>query len=120
MREKIISLTKKDFIVTQVAASSKGGQNANKTATKVTIVHPASGARATDGTTRSWLENRGRAFKKLAKSPRFRVWLAEVSANARQGKTIEQEVEESLDPKNLKWEVKDDNGRWTDGPGWPD
>jgi peptide chain release factor 1 len=114
-REKLLSLTKKDFKIETYRASGKGGQNRNKTSTAVRITHPPSGACAHAEDERVMPQNLKLAFQRLIKTKKFQDWLKIESAR-KMGKIaeIEQEVDKSMNPQNLKIEGVDENGRWED------
>ena len=112
MREHLFTLTKKDFEVQTFRAGGKGGQHQNKVESGVRIIHKASGAVGQSRSDRSQHRNKGLALRHLAASPKFRVWLNWITWEITSGKTIEQRVEEAIQPKNLKIEVQDENGKW--------
>ena len=88
-------------------ASGNGGQNVNKRDTAVRFTHPASGAVGQSQDQRSQLQNKQTALRRLAEDPRFKAWVAQVSAGVKTDKEIQQEVKESLaNPKNVKTEIK--------------
>lgn len=111
-RELLFSITKKDLEITKFKGSGPGGQHRNKTETGCRIKHPASGAVVEDCSTKSYEQNKQKAFLKLPKHPKFKVWYSKVLWELRNKKTVEQQVEEMMAPKNLRVEVKKD-GRWT-------
>lgn len=98
MREKIFSVTIKDCKVETFRAGGKGGQNQNKRDTGVRIKHPPSGAvgEARDG--RSQLQNKRKAFKRMAESKVFQTWIRRVALG------IDVAVDEAMAPENLKVE----------------
>lgn len=55
--------------------SGAGGQNRNKRDTAVRIVHRASGAVGESQEERSQLQNKKKAFRRMAESPKFQAWL---------------------------------------------
>lgn len=73
MKEKILSVTLKDCRVDTFRAGGKGGQNQNKRDTGVRIVHPPSGAVGESREERSQLQNKTKAFRKMAESDKFKV-----------------------------------------------
>ena len=103
MREKIFSLTKKDFRVDTFKAGGKGGQNQNKRDTGVRITHIETGISSECREERSQGQNKKRAFEKLANGKAFRVWLS-AKALAISG-DIDRVVNEQMQDKNLKVEV---------------
>jgi protein subunit release factor B len=113
-REKLFSLSIKDkeFDVRTFHCGGPGGQNVNKVASGVRIVHKPSGAIAECRETRDQLENKRRAFVKLVKSGPFKVWLNRMIAIAQGQKSPEEVVDEQMATENLMIEVKNDNGQW--------
>lgn len=73
MKEKILSVTLKDCRVDTFRAGGKGGQNQNKRDTGVRIVHPPSGAVGESREERSQLQNKTKAFRKMAESDKFKA-----------------------------------------------
>lgn len=73
MREKILSVTLKDCDVQTKRGHGKGGQNRNTRDTAVRIVHRASGAVGESQEERSQLQNKTRAFRRMAESDKFKV-----------------------------------------------
>jgi protein subunit release factor B len=106
----ILSVTLKDCEVQTFRAGGNGGQHQNKTDSGCRIIHRPSGARGESREERSQLQNKRAAFLRMAKSTKFRVWLNQQLAL----ETPEERVAKDMDPKNLKVEVKDEKGRWTD------
>lgn len=124
MREHLFTLTKKDFEIQTFRAGGKGGQHQNKVESGVRIIHRASGAVGESRSDRSQHRNKGLALHRLVASPKFRLWLNWVAWEITSGKTIEERVEEAMQPKNLKIEVQDESGRWVEEfkkpKGWVD
>jgi len=114
MREHLITLTKKDFIVQTFKSSGHGGQKINKTDSAVRIIHRASGAIGESHTDRSQYRNKGLALRRLAASGKFKLWLNWLAYEIDSGKTMEQRIDKAMKPENLKIEVKDENDRWVD------
>jgi peptide chain release factor 1 len=114
-RKLLFSLTKKDFETQTFRAGGPGGQYQNKVETAVRIIHPASGAVGESREQRTQLANRKIAFRRLVETPKFKTWHRLKVAEMLMGKTIEQIVNELMDPKNIKIEVKDDKGKWIEG-----
>jgi len=112
-REKLFSVTIHDCEVQVFRAGGNGGQGQNTTDTGVRIIHHPSGARAECRETRSQLENRRRAFVRMAKSPQFQGWVAVQTGRVKSDEQIRREVDAELaDPSKLRVEVRRD-GRWT-------
>lgn len=104
-REKILSLTKKDFVVRTFRVSGNGGQKVNKTSSGVEIVHPASGAKGRCTDTRSQHQNKKIALRRLTETSTFKSWLYQVTRNLKTDSEIEAEVDRELnDPLITKVE----------------
>jgi hypothetical protein len=105
----ILSVTLKDCDLQTFAAGGKGGQHQNTANTGVRIIHRASGAVGEARDSRSQLQNKRSAWRRMAEHPRFKVWLNKQLWHG----TLEpeQRVKGDLDPKNLLVEGKK-NGRW--------
>lgn len=112
-RELLLSVTRKDLDIEHYRGSGNGGQNRNVRDTACRIRHRDSGAVAQAEEHRTFDANRKTAFLRLTKHPKFRVWLAEMTQIAQGLPSVEQRVEEAMDPKFLKVEVRNDSGRWT-------
>jgi protein subunit release factor B len=116
MRQKLFSVGIADCRVDTFCSGGKGGQHQNATQSGVRITHPPSGAVGVSREERYQKVNKRRAFERMAKSPAFAAWVRMTAAYLRKGKTVEQLVEEEMDPRNLRIEVQDERGRWTDRP----
>jgi len=112
MRERLFTLTKKDFKVQTFTAGGPGGQHQNRVETAVRITHPVSGAVGESRSEKSQHRNKQIAFRHLISSQRFQVWLKIKVSEISTGETIAQSVERAMKPENLKFEVKDHLGRW--------
>lgn len=116
-RELVLSVTRKDLDIETFRAGGKGGQKQNKTSTGVRIRHRASGAVGESRKHRTQLENKRAAFLQMARSKTFEDWRKlEVARLAGREAADRLAVERAMRPKNLKVEVKDENGRWTPAP----
>jgi len=111
-KEFLFSVTKKDFVIQTFASGGPGGQHQNKTQSRVRIVHKESGAVGESREERHQGQNKKIAFERLTKSPKFRIWLNKKAFEVISGKTIEEKVEEQIQEKNLKVEVRDDSNKW--------
>lgn len=113
-KEKLFSVTIHDCEVQVFRAGGNGGQGQNTTDTGVRVIHHPSHARGECRETRSQLENKRRAFKRMAESPLFKSWVAVQTGRIKSDDQIQQEVVDELsNPANLRIEVKV-NGKWTD------
>jgi len=111
-KELLYSIIKKDFNVEYFSGTGAGGQHRNKHQNCVRLRHNDSGVTTTGQSNRDRQTNLKEAFSSLVKHPKFKVWMNKKTWEVIEGKTIEQKVEESLIPKNLKVEIKED-GKWT-------
>lgn len=110
-RELLFRLTKKDFIIQYFRGSGAGGQHRNKTDSACRIIHQESGAVAECQEQRSQSQNRITAFKRLVKTPKFKIWHNNKVNEMLKGKTIKQKVEGMVKKENLKIEYKTNN-KW--------
>ena len=112
-KELLFSITKDDFEIDRYcSASTNGGQNANKVASAVRILHKKSGATGKSVTERDQHKNLKIAFRRCVDSDVFQLWLKRKIGETLTGKSIDQIVEELMNPKNLKIETKDEFGKW--------
>lgn len=72
-RELLLSVTAKDCEWDYFRAGGKGGQKQNKTSSGARCRHRASGAVGESREERSQLQNRKKAFRKMAESEKFKV-----------------------------------------------
>jgi hypothetical protein len=105
----IFSVTMKDCDLQTFAAGGKGGQHQNTANTGVRIIHRASGAVGEARDSRSQLQNKRSAWRRMAESQKFKIWLNRQLWHG----TISPELgaKNDMDPKNLFVEGKQ-NGRW--------
>ena len=111
-RELLFSVTIADCRVDTFRAGGKGGQHQNKTETGVRVVHTPSGAVGESRETRSQLTNKRAAFRRMAESPAFRLWVKMEAARLAGAKSIDEQVEEAMHPNNLLIEVRGLSGQW--------
>lgn len=111
MRELLFSVTKKDFRVDTFRAGGPGGQNVNKVETAVRITHIESGAVSSCQEHRTQLQNKTSAFKRLVESEVFKTWHRNKTSEMLMKKSIENQVDEMMQPENLKVESKYGN-KW--------
>lgn len=111
-RKLLFSVSIKDCRVDTFTVPGNGGGGKDTSSTGVRIVHPPSGAEGKATDTRSQAKNKQLAFKRMAESKAFKAWHRTVTAELITGKSVDDRVEEAMEPKNLKIEIKDDKGRW--------
>jgi len=116
MKELLFSLTKKDWKVDYFSGTGAGGQHRNKHQNCVRLHHRASGVTTTGQSNRERKANVKEAFDGLLRHPKFRIWHAGRVQEALTGKSIEDVVNEMMQPENLKIEVKE-KGKWQQGQG---
>lgn len=75
MKNLIFSVTIKDCEVQTFRSGGKGGQNQNKRDTGVRIIHHPSGAVGESREERSQLQNKRNAWRRMAESPKFKLWI---------------------------------------------
>lgn len=111
MRQLLFSVTKKDLEVTFYSGHGPGGTNRNKVQNCVRIRHPASGALVTGQEHRERPANIKAALRRLVDHAKFKSWWRRKCAELETGRSVEQEVEATMQPRNLRIEVRKD-GRW--------
>lgn len=112
-RELLFSVTKKDLVIDWFSGSGGGGQHRNKHQNCCRMKHPDSGAQVTAQEQRSRVQNQAVALRRLVKHPKFRFWHAQKVAEILKGKTVEEEVDKTLVPENLRVEIKE-GGKWVE------
>lgn len=110
-RTKIASVSIKDCEVQSFRAGGPGGQKQNKTSSGARVIHHPSGARAECRETRSFIENRKRAFIRMIETKEFKHWMKLESARAL-GRLdeIEKQVDYEME-HNIKIEFRE-GGKW--------
>ena len=102
MKQRIFTLTKKDFRVDTFRCSGHGGQNVNKRDTGVRITHIETGISSECREERSQEQNKKKAFRRLVDSEKFRGWLKMRAYQIIY--EVDREVEKQMNEKNLKVE----------------
>lgn len=115
-RQRVTILSKKDLEFSYYCGPGHGGQAKNKVASGVMIRHLESGAMGRAHDSRSQDQNKHEAFKRLVATPQMKFWIAKKLFELKQGETLEQAVENDCHPKNLKFDIKDEHGRWVTVP----
>ena len=111
-KEPLFSVTAKDCEWSYTRGTGNGGQKKNKTSSAVHCTHRASGAHAYSEASRSQLDNRKDAFRKMAESDRFQLW-AKTEFMKRTGEALEIERWLAQEIRKIKIEIKVD-GKWTE------
>lgn len=103
-RQHVLTVTKADLDIQTFRAGGPGGQHQNKTDSAVRIIHRESGAVGESRSDRSQHVNKRLAFRRMTESLKFRAWIARKAAEAREGQSLEEKVDEMLKPENLRVE----------------
>lgn len=111
-KKLLFSITANDCDWSYTRGTGNGGQKKNKTSSAVHCSHRPSGAHGYSEASRSQLDNRRDAFRKMTESAEFQRWL-KIETMRRNGEMaeIERKVEEDL--RKVKTEIRID-GRWTE------
>jgi protein subunit release factor B len=111
-KELLFSITANDCDWSYTRGTGKGGQKKNKTSSAVHCMHRPSGAHGYSEASRSQLDNKREAFRKMAETKEFQKW-HKIEAARRMGTlaTIEDNVNREMN--NITVEIKDEKGRWT-------
>ena len=117
-KELLYSLTKKDFDLQTFRSGGPGGQHQNKRDTGVRIIHRESGAVGECRSTRSQAQNKKMALSRLVEHPKFQVWHIKKCSEIIEGKSLDELVEEMMNPKNMKCERQNSKGQWVEWPDW--
>jgi len=110
-KEPFFSITAKDCEWSYTKGTGAGGQKRNKTSSAVHCIHKASGAHGYSESSRSQLDNRQEAFRKMSETDKFKKWLhIEYMKRTGEHYEIERQIQASLN--KVKVEVKIDS-KWT-------
>lgn len=113
-KRRILSVTPDDCELQTFTSGGPGGQHQNRSQTGVRFIHKASGARGECREERSQLANKRRAWKRMAESKEFQLWLRRTLGQdaAREAEEARREANLRIAPDEVKIEVKV-GGRWT-------
>lgn len=112
VRKLLFSVTLKDCEIQTFCSGGKGGQHQNKTQSGVRIIHRPSGAIGESREYREQKLNKKAAFRRMGESKAFQTWARIEAAKKLGQKTLEERVEEQMDPRNIKIEEKEGEGQW--------
>lgn len=111
MKELLFSITKKDLNISFFSGTGAGGQYRNKHQNCVRIIHPESGAMATGQSYRERQANIKEALNGLVSNGKFKAWHNRKVQEVITKKSLDDIVDDLMQPKNLKVEQKVD-GNW--------
>ena len=111
-KQLLFSVTAADCDWSYTRGTGAGGQKRNKTSSAVHCHHRASGARGYSEASRSQLDNKREAFRKMTETDAFKKW-HRLEINRRTGvmAEIERRVEQEL--RKVRVEIRED-GVWTE------
>jgi protein subunit release factor B len=109
-RQPVLSVTIQDCDLQTFTCGGPGGQHQNRSRTGVRVIHEPSGAVGESREERSQLQNKKRAFTRMANSDKFKVWVRLQRGNAAR---LEAEVERDMAPHLLRVEGRE-GGRWVE------
>jgi len=111
-RELLFSITKKDFKIDWYSGRGAGGQGRNKLKNCCRLTHPDSGVTKTGQSNKSRKANLNEAFKGIREDAKFKLWMKmKTSQLLGMSLSIEETVDNSMKPENLRVECKED-GKW--------
>lgn len=108
MRELVFSTKISDCEVDTFRVSGAGGRHRDHTSAGVRVIHKPSGAIGKSSESRSQLENKKAAFRRMAESQKFQTW---AKLKVLSLPPIEEVLDDQMQEKNLVIDVKD-NGKW--------
>ena len=112
-KELLFSVTKNDLEIDWLSGTGCGGQYRNKHQNCCRIRHKDSGAIATGQSQRDRVSNLREAMNNLVKVPAFQAWVkVKIGEVTGERAEIEAQVEKAM--RHLKFEVKDENGKWVE------
>ena len=110
-KEKLFSITKKDFRWDYFSGTGAGGQHRNRHKNSVRCFHDPSGAKGSSQDEKSKEQNTKKAWRRCIDSKKFKDWLRiEISRATGKLDEIKKDVDKQM--KRVKVEVKDEEGKW--------
>ncbi len=118
-KELLFSVTAADCRWEYFTAGGNGGQNQNRRHTAARCTHSESGATAESREFNSQPQNKRAAFERMAKTVKFKNWhRLETARRQLNAQSIEKMLNDAVDaavqPRNLKIETLNDQGKWTE------
>jgi len=111
-KKLLFTIGKKDFDISYFSGSGAGGQHRNKHKNCVRLKHKDSGAIATGQSHKSKKQNLKEALHNIVKVGKFKMWHSQKVREALDGITLEERVNKMMEPKNLKIEGRNKEGKW--------
>lgn len=109
-RRKLFSVTLDDCRVDTFTCGGKGGSGKDTSNNGVRITHPPSGAVGEARDSRYQLQNKRAAFRRMGESKAFRAWVQREASRLQGEKSVDEQVDEAMDPRNLRVEVRGEGG----------
>lgn len=102
----ILSVTAGDCRWEYFPAGKNGGQNGNKNSTACRVTHPPSGAKGESRETKSQLQNRKAAFRRMVGTKEFQLWLKIMTGQmdaekAEMDRRVKNWVDKQMKPENI-------------------
>lgn len=115
-RRKVLSVTAADCELQTFTSGGPGGQHQNRSQTGVRYIHHPSGARGESRDERSQLQNKKLAWRRMAESKEFQLWLRrtlgqDAADEAEQSRRMLDFQMPGADEMRLEVRV---NGRWVE------
>jgi protein subunit release factor B len=111
-RRLLFSVTIHDCRVDTFTCGGHGGSGKDTSNNGVRVVHEPSGAVGECREERHQHVNKLRAFRRMTETREFKTWHRRMTLAMLGEKSIDQLVDEALDPANLRVETRDADGRW--------
>lgn len=111
-RTKLFTVDIADCRVDTFSVGGHGGAGKDTSNSGVRVVHEPSGASGEGRKSRSQADNKREAFVKMASDRLFRSWCRTKANQLLTGKSIDDTVEELMEAKNLRFEVRGEGGKW--------
>jgi protein subunit release factor B len=112
MEKAKFSVTKKDFTLTWFNGSGGGGQHKNKHANCARLKHDDTGIITVGQDHKERPRNQKDALRRMSNHPKFMAFCELRLKEIEDGVTLEQKVNEMMEPNNILIEVKDEQGNW--------
>lgn len=109
-KKLLFSVSISDCKVSTFTVKGPGGGGKDTSNTGVRVTHPPSGASGVGVTHRSQHKNKQDAFKRMRQDAKFKAWHTKMVAELMSGKTLDEKVDEAMQPENLRVEARGENG----------